>query len=230
MRRNVISLMLLLNVALAVALASLWFDHEGRIRNVHWVAPAAIVPELAVLPALQPLYTDDVSKLMLATERPLFSPSRRPPPPPPPPPPPVVPPPPDPLQTAELRGVFGSAGGGANGGVLARIDGRMRKIFKGDAVGEWSLKAVDASSATFERNGETRVINLTISRLATSTSVLPPIGQPRVVPVNPQTQNPSGAPGNPVAGSPSSSNGPRATFGGTAARPRPAPVAPGGQQ
>ena len=95
---------------LGAALAWLWFDANGALRNVRWQEPEPHQPDfssmVAQLPSQEPT---DLSRFVATLERPLFSPSRRPPPPPPPPTVAPPPPPPDPLANIHLFGVFAGA-------------------------------------------------------------------------------------------------------------------------
>ena len=66
---------------LGAALAWLWFDANGALRNVRWQEPEPHQPDfssmVAQLPSQEPT---DLSRFVATLERPLFSPSRRPPP------------------------------------------------------------------------------------------------------------------------------------------------------
>jgi hypothetical protein len=217
MRRYLTTLLIIANLGLGIGLGLLWVDDGGNLKNVHWAEPAPVKPEMPVWPvSLQTPLTDN-NAFLNVLERPLFSPSRRPPPPPP---PPVAPAPPDPLLDAQILGVFGS---GDVGGVFALIQGRMRRLAKGEQVGEWLLKGVSDRDATFDRKGEVRVIRLTNARL-NSSSGAPPVYRAALVQARPPETPPS-----PVA-TPSSAEAPvqsppkigGAVFGG-GARPA-APV------
>gem|GEM_PF-3816739 len=87
-RLGPLRLLLLLILLLAAGLAGLWFDQHAQWRNLAWIAPKALPPELKV-PA-SPLQTSatvsDPAQFAVILARPLFAPDRRPPPPPPPPP------------------------------------------------------------------------------------------------------------------------------------------------
>ena len=146
-----------LNLLLAGVLLWLWVDPQGGLRNVHWQPPAPIKPALdspsAASAALRDAGTGRVVALL---ERPVFSSTRRPPL------PPVVakvvpPPPPDPLNTLHLYGMFSGAEGG---GVIARVDGKMRRVKISEPVGDWKLKAISGRNAVFGRGNETRTVPL----------------------------------------------------------------------
>lgn len=98
----------------------------------------------------------DASRFMAILDRPVFSPTRRPPPPPPPP-KVVVPVRPDPLDSIHLYGLFSGAGGG---GVIARVEGKTRRIKVSEAVGDWSLKEIRPRDVVFAKGGDTRVVPL----------------------------------------------------------------------
>lgn len=158
MRRVVIPLIGLLNIALLAIAAWQWVDGRGQVRPIHWTPPAAQPPDFSdLLPQLgQASKTGDVAQFLATLDRPLFSPSRRPP-------PPVVitapppPPPPDPLDSIHIYGVFEAQD---SGGILARVDGRMTRIRIKDKVGEWSLKSVKDRDVAFVKNSETRILPL----------------------------------------------------------------------
>ncbi len=175
MKRYTIHLLATLDLLLALALSWLWFDASGQLRNVHWAPPAPQKPDFSgALPPATPANAADVSRFLATLERPLFSPSRRPP-------PPVVvvapppPPPPDPLNTIQLFGLFA---GKDSAGVLAKVDGKMRRIHLTETVGDWSLKAIQDRDITFVRGAETRVLPLVHARP-------PPPPAPPVMAANP---------------------------------------------
>lgn len=184
MRLGPVRLLLLLIVLLAAGLAWLWVDQHGQWRNLAWTAPKAILPELKVpfgeVQANAPAPAQFASLL----ERPLFAPDRRPPPPPPPPAPPVAAPPPDPLANIQIQGIFS----GENAGILARVDGKVRRIKLNEAVGPWTLKSVDGRDVTFGQGEENRKLRLDYARLDT---VAPKAAAPAPA---------DGAPASPAAG------------------------------
>ncbi|MCZ2441625.1 MAG: hypothetical protein LC119_15835 [Burkholderiales bacterium] len=151
MRRWTLALLLLVNLGLGLGLASRWFTPEGRLVDLRWQPPAPVPPALdagAPLPATGV----DVARYVATLEQPLFSPSRRPPPP-----PqaasaaPVVDTPPD----LRVLGLYGShedpAGGNdgtvGKGGMIVSIDGQVKRVKIGDAVGRWILKALRPGEA-----------------------------------------------------------------------------------
>lgn len=157
MRRYALHFLVLVNLSLVAFLGWLWLDAKGHPRNIHWQAPAAQKPDLAgLVPTLPSQDTADVSRFMAALDRPLFSPTRRPP-------PPVVvvapapPPPPDPLDSLQLFGLFA---GKDDGGILARVDGKTRRVHFNETVGEWVLTSIDDRDVKFMRGQESRVLRL----------------------------------------------------------------------
>jgi hypothetical protein len=101
-----------------------------------------------------------MTQFSVTLDRPMFSPSRRP-----------APPPavnvvaslaePDPMDTLQLVGVF-SEGSGA--GVLARVEGKVRRLRTGENFGQWQLQGVQGRNATFVSGDQTRVLRLVHSR------------------------------------------------------------------
>ncbi|ODU10755.1 MAG: hypothetical protein ABS84_01925 [Rubrivivax sp. SCN 71-131] len=149
MRRAVLPLLLLANLGLALWLAALWFTPEGRLADLRWQPPPPLPP---VLDAGAPLPATGVelSRYVATLEQPLFSPSRR------------APPPPQAASAApvadappELRvlGLYGThategeASGGPRGGMIARVDGQVKRVKIGDAIGRWTLKALRPGEA-----------------------------------------------------------------------------------
>lgn len=171
-RRHLSSLLIALNLALVGGLAYLWLDTQGQPRNIHWRAPSAQKPMLTAPVLPSPAWNEaDVSHFIAILDRPLFSPSRRQPPPPPPPAQPVV----DPFGSVQLFGLFTNENGG---GIVARIDGKIRRMQVKENLGEWTLKSVKDRDATFEHGSETRVLNLAHVRAPTPPPKAPVPGQP----------------------------------------------------
>ena len=154
MKRFVMPMLMMLDAALVVVLLALWFDTGRQLRNATWQRPAAVKPDFAAM--LSPMARqegDNVGQFVATLDRPLFSPNRRP--------PPVVAkadaPPPDPLADVGLYGVYSGAEGG---GIIARVDGKMRRAAVNDKIGEWTITRVADRDVTFVRGGETRVVSL----------------------------------------------------------------------
>lgn len=218
MKLNVFKTLVLGNTLLATALGWLWFDQNGKLRNVHWRQPPLVKPDVTLPPDPKGDKPVDVSQFMVLLDRPVFSSTRRPPPPPPPPaPPPPPPPPPDPLDTTQIMGVFGS---GTTGGVLARVDGRMRRIAIGESIGQWVLKNVGARDVRFERGADSRAVGLSVSRLSTAITTPLQVGQLGSASSAASTPPSASRPAVPAVPPPPV----RATFGGS--RPPPPPPAP----
>jgi hypothetical protein len=168
-----------LNAVLAVLLLGLWFDTGRHLRNAHWQRPVAVTPDFAgMLAPFARQERDNVSQFVAVLDRPLFSPNRRPPPPP----PPVATPAPDPLANIQLFGVYSGPDGG---GIIARVDGKMRRAAINDKIGDWTISRIADRDVTFVRGGEARVVSLVrgkpsgsaVARPAPVSQVIP--GQPR---------------------------------------------------
>ena len=174
-----------LNLLAVCCLAALWFDSNGELRNVQWETPAPVAPQIEKLNVTMLPAASAPNPLlhMAILERPLFAPDRRPPPPPA---PPAEPPPPDPMASVQLMGLFS----GANGGVLARVEGKVRRIKLNESIGAWALKSVEGREATFIQGVDSRKVLLSYSRL----------GVPVPAPATPAAPVASGtAPAAPVA-------------------------------
>lgn len=157
MSRNALSLLLLLNLALAGVLAWLWITPDGRLRDVRWQPPQPVPPTLGS-PEPLPDFDVDVNRFVATLERPLFVPSRRPPPTPqnlaatPP------APPPDPMPDIRVLGLYGNAD---SGGMIANVDGKVRRVRVGDAVaGQWTLKSLRGNEIVVARGDEERIVEL----------------------------------------------------------------------
>lgn len=150
-----VRLLVLLAVVGSVGLASLWLDERGQWRNVAWAVPAAIAPDIKV--PVNPLsgMRSTLASYAINPDRPLFTPDRRPPPPPPP------PAPPDPFIGIQIFGIYT----GSNGGILARIEGRVRRVKFNEAIGGWTLKSVDGRQINFVQGAQTRQLRLEYSKL-----------------------------------------------------------------
>lgn len=166
-----IRLLLLLNLVLAGCLAWLWFDESGQPRDVVWTPPAALAPELAkplkpVGSSLADALPTNPTQYVALLERPIFAPDRRPPPPPAPPSAPAAPLPPDPLAAIQITGIFTGAGAG----IIARVDGKDRRIRVNESIGAWTLKSVVGRDITFDQGSESRQLRLSFANLATLTA------------------------------------------------------------
>lgn len=170
---------LVLVTLLAMAgLASLWVDHDGKLKNISWVAPAPVKPVLTPVPMLEKAASSpDIGAFAVIVERPLFAPDRRA--------PPtdlplLQPPPTDLLTDARLLGLVS----GDAGAVLIKSEQKVRRIAVNQTLGEWTLSAIDNRSATFKRGAESRVMRLEYARLG---SPLPALEKAAVA-------NPAGVP------------------------------------
>lgn len=175
---RVLSVVLL---GLGLVLASLWVDEQGLPRVVAWQSPQAIdpsVPEVTALP------TPSLTPAEQLLARPLFTPDRKPLPPPPPPQPPKPVPPPDPMASVRLFGVIG----GETAGIIAQIDGAVKRVMLEQNIGAWKLSAIDGRKVTFVREGETRDLMLAYTPLGAASP-------PPVVVAAPRAPAPGGARG-----------------------------------
>jgi hypothetical protein len=159
-RQHALWLLLVLNLLLALEAVHLWVNRQGQLRNWLWHEPTAqqITLDKISLPRGAASGEADLSRFVQVLDRPLFTATRRPPPPPPPPPPPK---PVDPLADFELVGLVDQ---GAEGSVLAKQGGKVRRFHVGDAVGEWRLAAVKGRDVIFKNGTESRTITLIRSR------------------------------------------------------------------
>ncbi len=218
MKKYSLHMLVLLNVILALALAQLWFDSAGHLRNVHWEVPKPQTADYgAMVPSLPGGAPADTSQFIAMLDRPVFSPTRRPPPPPP---PPQEKEPVDNLTTAQLSGLFR---GGKDGGVIIQIAGKHRRVRLNENVEGWQLSDIQDRSVVFTRSGQSRVLQLPRAAVTTYTGLAPSTGVPP--PSMRAVQAPSGAPpvvpGAAGASSPQSSRAGgrqlQPVFGGSAA-------------
>ncbi|MBS0294433.1 MAG: hypothetical protein JSS01_18160 [Proteobacteria bacterium] len=164
MKRPVLAVLAALNIALALALAAMWVSPQGQWRNIHWTRPAPIQPDFQqMLPPLpgapQPV---SGSTFLALLERPMFSSTRRPPPPPPPPAPAA---PPDLLADAQVLGTYQS---GEASGIIARIEGKSRRIRLNESLNGWQLRTVHERAAIFTNGGQTRELPLLRAKIGSS--------------------------------------------------------------
>ncbi|MCU0814468.1 MAG: hypothetical protein MUC32_09195 [Burkholderiaceae bacterium] len=154
MRHYALPLLAALNLALAGLLAWLWLTPDGELRDVRWQPPQPVPPVLADAKPL-PAFDIDVVRYLATLERPLFLATRRPPPKPD---EVAAAPPPDPMPNIRLLGVYGNDD---VGGVIANVDGKVRRVRVGDSLsGRWVLKSRDGLRAVVARGDEQRTIEL----------------------------------------------------------------------
>ena len=179
MSRRITLMLMCMATLIGGVLVWLWIGPNGALRGIHWRPPAAVRPDLGSLSAASIQGADaDVSRFMAILDRPVFSPTRRPPPPPPPP-KVVAPVRADPLDTIHLYGLFSGAGGG---GVIARVDGKTRRVKVSETVGDWSLKEIKAREVVFVKGGESRVVPLMQASQAAGAAVPRPAFSAPVLP------------------------------------------------
>lgn len=154
-----VRLLLLLILLLAGGLGWMWLDKHAQPRNLTWTAPKALRPDMAApAGAPQPGTTANNPATFIAIlERPLFAPDRKPP-------PTNTPPPPDPLANIQIHGIFS----GANPGIIARVDGKLRRVKVTETIGPWTLKSIEGRDVTFSQGEETRQLRLAYAPLGTT--------------------------------------------------------------
>lgn len=158
MKLGPVRVLLFVILLLACGLGWMWFDQQGQLRNVTWVAPAALAPDLKGLGASNSpggAQAINPTQFLAILERPIFAPDRRPPP------PPAPPPPPDPMADVKIVGIFS----GANAGVLAFFDGKVRRVKVNENIGAWTLKSVEGRAINFTQGDESKQLHLAYSTL-----------------------------------------------------------------
>jgi hypothetical protein len=75
-----------------------------------------------------------------------------------------------------LTGLFS----GANGGVLASVEGKMRRVKIGQQIGAWTLESIDGREATFKRGEQERKLRLAYAKLNVPVPVPVPAAVPNV--------------------------------------------------
>lgn len=152
MKRAALVTLSVLCLGLAAALAWLWITPQGQLKGVRWQPPAPVRP---ALDAGQPLGGTGVElgQYVAVLDRPLFVPTRRPP-------PPLraaSAPLADPWADVRVLAVYGNA---ERGGMLASVDGRIRRAKVGDTFNGWTLKAISPKGAEFTQGNDVRFVEL----------------------------------------------------------------------
>ena len=152
-----IRLLLSLSLLMGAGLAWLWFDETGQTRDIVWAPPKSLPPDIKLPLDIGSGGTSGANPSTYAVilERPVFAPDRRPPP------PPAPPPPPDPLANVQIHGIFS----GASAGILARIDGKVRRVKVSETIGPWTLKSIVGREVTFSQGDEVRQLRLAYARM-----------------------------------------------------------------
>lgn len=173
LRLGPLHLLGLLTLSLAGGLAWMWFDENAQPRNLVWIAPKPLAPDIKAPAGADRSGATAATAAAFAVilERPVFAPDRRPPPVPP---PPAPAPPPDPFATIQIRGIFT----GADGGILATVDGKTRRVKVNQAIGNWTLKSINGRDATFVQGEENRVVRLAYARLDAPVPVAAKVNAP----------------------------------------------------
>ncbi len=179
-----IRLLLSLSLLLGGVLAWSWFEETGQLRNLTWVAPKPLAPDIKVPTTLAPVSEQQANPATYAVilERPVFAPDRKPPP------PPAPPAPPDPMANIQIQGIYS----GANAGVLARVDGKVRRVNVNETIGPWTLKSIAGREVTFTQGDQSRKLQLAYAKLGAT-----PPPAPSAPVAGAPTSNPA-AYGNPV--------------------------------
>lgn len=160
-------LLLAINALLLGGLAWAWLDQDHAVAwlpaegKAHVPAPPAPPPAMVELPEAQ---------RQLAWQHPLFSPGRQ----------------PDAAKAAAAQTLDGVrlsgvvVDGQASWALLRLADQRSLKLARGAALDSgWVLSQVEATSATFQRQGQARTLSLPVPRLPASAAT-PPITLPHV--------------------------------------------------
>lgn len=154
MRRHVVSLLVALNLALVALLVWLWLSPDGQWRNTRWQRPAPVPPALGEVKAL-PRSDIDLERFVAILDRPLFVPTRR-----------QLPksedvaqpPSPEPAPVLRLYGLYGNR---EAGGIIADVDGKVRRIAVGERiVGRWTLKFLRDDAIVMARGADERTVVL----------------------------------------------------------------------
>ena len=143
--------LVLLNILFVAALAWLWVDKSGHLRNSTWQPPKAVAP--AAAPASVEVTAAQAS-FNAVLERPLFAPDRRPP-------PTTAAAIADPMADIRITGIFS----GENAGVIVFTEGRTRLVRLNESLGPWKLKSIEGRSVTFAQADDTRQLVLAYSSL-----------------------------------------------------------------
>ena len=65
------------------------------------------------------------------------------------------------MANIQLHGIFS----GAVAGIIARVDGKLRRVKVDDSVGGWTLKGIEGREAVFSQGEESRRLRLAYARL-----------------------------------------------------------------
>lgn len=153
MKRLLMPVLAAMVISLGAWVLSLWIGPKGEPIGTRWVPPAAVKPDIGQgkpLPQLQV----DLGRFVATLERPLFVPTRRPPPPPP---PPASTPAVEPLPPMRLLAVYGNADAG---GLLAVIDGRIKRVKLGETIYGWTVNALQRSGVELSRGDEKVLVEI----------------------------------------------------------------------
>lgn len=160
LRRNILVIGILTgSTALACALAVLWLDPDGHLRNTRWQAPQPVTIDMASMVTGMPESKawQDGRLLLQLQERPLFILSRRPLP------SPLAPveekaPEPDIWSQAQLLGIFE----GSKSGAILMVQGKEQRLMLNQSLGGWTLSKILSRQIELGKGGVTR--NLVLYR------------------------------------------------------------------
>lgn len=65
------------------------------------------------------------------------------------------------MANIQLQGIFS----GATAGIIARVDGKLRRVKLNETVGSWTLKSIEGREVAFGQGDETRQVRLAYARL-----------------------------------------------------------------
>lgn len=152
MRRSLIPVLIIANLALAAGLAWQWVTPQGQLRGVRWVSPAPIKPVLT--DSVLPDWSADLGSFMASLDRPLFSATRKPPPKP----EEAVAVLADTLGDVRVLGLYST--GGSSGGAIVRAEGKVRRVRPGESLGGWTVKEVRPLGLLLARGDEQRTLDI----------------------------------------------------------------------
>ena len=75
------------------------------------------------------------------------------------------------MANIQILGVFS----GVNAGVIARVDGKARRVRVNESVGAWTLKSIEGRDVTFAQGEDKRQLRLTYSNLGAVSAQAPSV-------------------------------------------------------
>jgi hypothetical protein len=155
MRRYLLPLLIVVNLALAGVFAWQWITPHGQLRDVQWVPPQPIKPNLS--DSVLPSWSADLGSFIASLDRPLFSSTRK---------PPVKPEAAaaaaavvvDTLADVRVLGLYASGDGA--GGAIVRAAGKVQRLRQGDILGGWTVKEIQPRELVLARGEELRRLDV----------------------------------------------------------------------